>query len=317
MIEFLTPLGWLVAAAALIPAGAAVLRGRRDDRLRALLGLGAPRAGVKLGSAVAAALAIALLAAAAARPAVHTGSKALVRTDAQVFVVLDVSRSMLARRPGGATRFDRARTTAERFASALVDVPVGVVSLTDRPLPHLFPTMDRAVVFDVLDRSLGIQRPPPEAGTKLEGRATGFDSLGQLGQARYFAASANHRLAILFTDGESTLYPPEAVARQLRVAHVGLLVMRFWHRDERVFTHGRAERYRPDPTSIPPLERLTAGSVGLYGEDEVTQAERAARRWLGEGPTTTVGRPSRVELAPYAALTALLPVAFLIWRRNP
>jgi len=318
MIEFLTPLGWVVAVAALVPAGAVVLRARRDDRVRQLIGLGAPRFGVQLGSAVAAALAIALLAAAAARPAVRTGSEARVRTDAQVFLVLDISRSMLARQPaGGATRFERERTAADRFASALVDVPVGVASLTDRPLPHLFPTMDRSVVFDVIQRSIGIQRPPPEAGTKLQGRTTGFDSLGQLGQAGYFAPRVKHRLAILFTDGESTLYAARLVAKQLHVAHVGLLVVRFWRRDERVFTNGRAERYRPDPTSVVPLERLTAPSVGLFGESELARAEHAARRWLGQGPTATVDRPGRLELAPYAALTALLPVAFLIWRRNP
>jgi hypothetical protein len=75
--------------------------------------------------------------------------------------------------------------------------------------------------------------------------------------------------------------------------------------------------YRPDPRSVLPLEQLTGGTVGLYGEDELDRAEGAARGWLGEGPTRKVGRPARLELAPYAALAALLPVAFLIWRRNP
>jgi hypothetical protein len=37
---------------------------------------------------------------------------------------------------------------------------------------------------------------------------------------------------------------------------------------------------------------------------------------LGDGPSVTVGRPSRLELAPYAALAALLPLAFVLRRRD-
>jgi hypothetical protein len=317
MLEFLTPLGWLVACAALVPVGAAVLRARRDDRVRALLDLRPPGLGAVVATSLAAVLAIALLAAAAARPAVRTGSAERVRTDAQVYLVLDVSRSMQARRPRGATRFERERRAAERIAAALGDIRVGVVSLTDRPLPHVFPTADSAVVASVLERALGIQRPPPEAGTNLAGRATAFAPLVQLGLAGYFTARAKHRLAILLTDGESTLYSPEAVARQLAAAHVGLLVVRFWHPDERVYTNGRIERYRPDPGSLRPLEHLTATSAGLYDEGALPRAMKAAREWLGRGRTATIGRPGRLELAPYTALAALLPVAFLIWRRNP
>jgi hypothetical protein len=317
MVDFLTPLGWLVACAALIPVGAAVLRGGRDERVRRLLGLRPPRLGVRVGSSVAAALAIALLAAAAARPAVKTGSSERVRTDAHVFLVVDVSRSMLAQRPSGGTRFERARAAADRIASALRDVPIGVASLTDRPLPHVFPTTNRAVVSAVLHRSLGIQRPPPQAGAQLKGRATTFDPLVQLGRAGYFSGRAKHRLVILLTDGESTLYSPDAVARQLALDRVGLLVLRFWHPDERVFTGGRAESYRPDPQALRPLELLTARSAGLYEENELPSAIRAARRWLGDGQTVAVGQSSRLELTPYAALAAILPFAFVVWRRDP
>jgi VWA domain-containing protein len=317
MIEFLAPLGWLVACAALIPAGAAVVRGRRDERVRRLLGLDAPTLGVRVGTSVAAVLALALLAASAARPAVRTSATQRVRTDAQVFIVVDVSRSMLARRPGGATRFVRAKLAAERLASALRDVPVGIASLTDRPLPHVFPTTSHAVISAVLHRSLGIQRPPPEAGGELKGRATAFDPLIQLATAGYFSGRAKHRLVILLTDGESGLYTPDAIVRQLRAGHVGLLVLRFWRGDERIYTRGRVETYRPDPGSLRPLETMTAGSVGLYEEGEFRQAVRAARSWLGGGPARATERTSRLELSPYVALAAVFPLAFILWRRDP
>jgi hypothetical protein len=317
-VEFLTPLGWLVACAAAIPVAASLLRGRRDERVRSVLGLGGPGIGIRIGSALAATLAIALLAAAAARPAIRTSSTNRVRTDAQVFFVVDISRSMLAQqRPDGTTRFDRARAAAGKIASALADVPVGIASLTDRPLPHLFPTTDRSVLIAVLNRALGIQRPPPEAGAKLKGRATTFDPLIQLATAGYFAKHATHRLVILLTDGESTLYSPDGIARQLAKAHVGLLVLRFWHRDERVYTKGRAEGYRPDRGSLRALEKLTAQSVGLYEENELRRALRAARAWLGDGPTVAAGRPGQYELAPFAALAAIVPLAFVFWRRDP
>lgn len=207
-IEFLTPLGWLVAASIVLPAAAAVVRMRRERRVRRILGLLPPALPGRFLALVAAAVALALLAAAAARPAVRTGGTHLVRTDAQAFFVLDVSRSMLAaRRPTGATRFERALDTAELIRAKLADVPAGIASLTDRPLPHLFPTTDRAVFSAVLHRVLGIQQPPPEgiAGTTL---ATSLDPVFQLATAGFFAPWAKQRLVVLLSDGESAPYAP-------------------------------------------------------------------------------------------------------------
>src|SRR5262249_42633755 len=105
--------------------------------------------------------------------------------------------------------------------------------------------------------------------------------------------------------------------RQLAAQHVGLLVVRFWHPDERVYTKGKIESYRPDPGALAPLERLAAGGPGLYAESSLPAAERRARRWLGNGPSVTSGRPHRTELAPYAALAAAVPLALLLRRRDP
>lgn len=317
MIEFLTPYGWLVATAALLPVGAALVRGRRDRRARGILGLARPPLRSRAAGTAAAVAVTALLAAAAAQPAIATGSSDRIRTDAQIFFVVDISRSMLAQAPHGTTRLDRARAVVERMQAALPDVPAGVASLTDRPLPHVFPTVDRSVVSAVLHRALGIERPPPQVGAGLLGRATAFDSIAQLASAHYFGRRVRHRLVILLTDGESTTYSPGAVLTRLRAGHVGLLVVRFWHADERVFNRARAESYRPDASTLGALRSMANRSVGLYGERRVGAAVRAARAWLGSGPTVTSGRPGRLRLAPYAALAAIVPLAFVLRRRDP
>lgn len=318
-IEFLTPLGWLAAAAIVLPVAAAAVRMLRERRVRRVLGLLPPALPVRLLTLAAAALGLALLAAAAARPAVRTGGTHPVRTDAQAFFVVDVSRSMLAaRRPTTATRFERALDAAEAIRARLADVPAGIASLTDRPLPHLFPTDDREVFSAVLHRVLGIQRPPPEGigGTAL---ATSLDPIVQLATAGYFAPQARRRLVVLLSDGESAPYAPQAIATELHAEHIGLIVVRFWHPDERVFGKGGVpERYRPDPKSILPLRELAGGASGrIFGEDETGAIAKAARRSLGHGRTRLDGQPRRVELAPYAALAAVVPLAFLLRRRDP
>ncbi len=318
MVEFLSPLGWLVAIAALVPVGAAVLRARRDGAVRMLLGLAPPGRAAQAATLVAATLAVALVAAASARPAVRTTGTSGLRTDAQVFFVLDISRSMLARLPHGRTRYGRAVAATLRLRNALGDVPSGLASLTDRPLPHLFPTGDRHVFSEVLHRAIGIQRPPSEAGRNVYGIATNFDPLAQIATAHYFGASARRRLAIVLTDGESNLYSPETVARALHRAHIDLLVVRFWHLRERVYTaSGRLEPYRPEPTALRPLEHLAAGTGGrVFSENDLVDVVKAARDRLGSGPLRRVGTPRRVELAPYFALAAVLPVAFVLRRRD-
>ena len=316
MIEFLAPLGWLVCVAALLPVAAAVVHGRRERHVREVLGLPSPGLPTRAAAAAGGVAAVVLLAAAAARPAIATGSSHPVRTDAQIFFLVDVSRSMLAREPGGLSRLDRARRVVEQMQAQLADVPAGVASLTDRPLPHVFPTTSRAVVSDVLRRSLAIEQPPPEMGDTA-GRATSFDPIVQLATAGYFAARARHRLVVLLTDGESTGYSPASVVRKLRKGHVGLLVVRFWNAGERVITDGRAESYRPDAGTLPALRSMADRSVGLFGERDVPAAVHAARTWLGSGPAVSAGRRSRVQLAPYVAAAALVPLALVLWRRDP
>jgi hypothetical protein len=318
MLEFLTPLGWLVAAAALLPILAAVVRARRDGRIRSRIALDPPGRRAQAATAIAASLALALLAAATARPSVRSAGTRPVRTDAQVFFVIDISRSMLAQLKHGPTRYARAAAAALRLRAAVPDVPAGLASITDRPLPHLFPTANRSLFSSVLRRAIGIQRPPSESGRNIYGTVTNFDPLAQLGTAGYFDRTLKHKLAILLTDGESDLFAPAALARNLSANRVALLVVRFWNPAERVYTaRDRVEPYRPNRGALRPLQELASGTgMRIYAEDQLPDAVRAIRSRLGHGPTRAIGRPSRVELSPYVALAALLPIAFLLRRRD-
>jgi von Willebrand factor type A domain len=320
MVEFLTPLGWIVACAALLPVAAAVVRDRRERRVGHALGLLRPSRRTRFAGAIAAAIAVLLLAAATARPALRKSGVAQLRTDAQAYFLIDISRSMLARRgPHGETRFARALAAAETIRSGLGDIRAGVASLTDRPLPHLFPTGNPSVFSAVLHRALGIERPPPGGGPGLwRAVQTNLASIAEFSGAAYFDRQLRHRLVILFSDGESESYSPAGLATQLDAEHIHLLVVRFWNAAELVYSGGRPERYRPDPRALPLLRQVAARTSGkpVFGETDTRGVVRAARSLLGHGPTVSVGRPKRLELAPYAALAALLPIAFVLRRRD-
>ena len=73
--------------------------------------------------------------------------------------------------------------------SALTDTSfmgvVGITSLTDRVLPHLFPTLDPNVFESVLHDAIGIERPPPSGTGDL---ATDYNTLGDTGTNNYYDA---------------------------------------------------------------------------------------------------------------------------------
>ena len=75
---------------------------------------------------------------------------------------MDTSRSMLAADgPEGATRFDRSVEAASAIRDRIPQVRSGIVSMTDRLLPHVLPTTDRRVFETTLRRSIGVELPPP------------------------------------------------------------------------------------------------------------------------------------------------------------
>jgi len=324
-LEFLTPPGGLLALLVLLPVAAFLGISRRADRLRLSLGLPEPSRGRRLVPLVAVVVVAGLLGAAAAQPVLERTTTRQVRSDAEVLIVIDITRSMLAQRGlEDPTRLARAKIAAAELRASLPDVPVGLASVTNRVLPHLFPSADEVVFRATLDRVIDIERPPPGSSflTAIQRalrNATSLGSLVAVPTRHFYSPTARHRLLVVLTDGESARFSPASVARRLRVAKIDIIFVQFWAKNERVFTDGEPEeRYEPDPEARAILDGLAAASRGsVYGETRVGAAARRARDVLGTGPTVSEGdRPDRMALAPYLTVAAFLPLGFLLWRRD-
>jgi hypothetical protein len=314
-MTFLSPLGALVGVAVVLLLAAYALGARQSARGRRLLGLAPPPRGRDSVLPALAAVPL-LLALAATQPAIRTRRAQPVRTDAEAFFVFDVSRSMLASpRAHAPTRLDQARAAALRLRAAVPSVPVGVASLTDRVLPHLFPTVDRAAFATTIRDAIGIERPPPQ---ELEPNATSFAPLGALGTQGYFQGSAKTRIVVLFTDGESRPFDASAVARGL--GNSKLLIVRIWSAADRVRGPGGRieEAYRPDRRSAEVVAQLASAAGGrAFDSSRLGAADAALRADAGRGPTRARGVEVRtMTLAPYVAVLAFAPLAFVLWRRN-
>jgi hypothetical protein len=315
-VIFLTPLGGLAAFALLLPIGAVLRRERRDGRLRRAVRLSPPAR--RVVPALAGAAVVACFAAAAAQPAIRTSAGAHVRKDAQIYFVFDISGSMAASaRPGAPTRLVRAKTFALRLHRRLAEVPAGVATLTDRLLASLPPTADRPLFVRVIRRVIGVNRPPPAGVTYI---ATQFSALVDLALQRYFSSGTPHRLAVVLSDTETDYFDPGTLRNSLAALQVGLVVVRFWHPDEAIYgpKGKRDAKYQPDAMNLPRVQTLGAESVGgrLFGEGDLGAVARAARAYLGHGPTRAIAPERRtIHLGPYAVLASVLPLLFLLRRR--
>ena len=318
-LTLLTPLGALLGLGALLPLLALRLVARRAGDVRRAVGLPEPSRLSRQATVAALVTTGVLLALAATQPRLEWQTARPMRVDAEAFVVLDTSRSMLAREsPRADIRYHRARRLAIRFRDGLEAVPVGIASLTDRVLPHLFPSADDDVFVATLRRSIGVDRPPPQGNFVTT--ATRLDALEAVVTRRFFSPQAHNRLLLVLTDGESV---PVAGARLGNILRrppaVSSVFVHVWDSDERVYAGGQIEpQYSPDPRSRTILE-TTAAAVGgaVFDEGEIDDAIETARELLGEGAVEPVGeRRNRLALAPYLAGAVFLPLAFLLWRRD-
>ena len=316
-VKFLTPAAGLVALLVVVPLVVMVLTERRVGEVRRALRLPEPRASRPI-AAIALLVLAALLGLGAAQPAIDTTEDRLARTDAEILVVFDTSRSMLAAGSAdGDTRFERAQGAAVRLRNQLPEIPVGLVSLTDRVLPHLLPTVNRTAFATTVVRTMGVNRPPPLQRSNRV--ASTFDALRGLPTRNFFAPQANKRVVVLLTDGESRVFNPRRMQAAFRTrAH--LLAIRFWKPGERVFrADGAPEpQYRADPASAQNVQTLAQAAGGrAFEEDELDAVADEVRRFVGKGEATPVGEDSsRTSLAPYLFLGAFVPLGFLLWRRN-
>jgi von Willebrand factor type A domain len=317
-VTFLTPLAGLVALLVVVPLAAMLLTERRVTEVRRALRLPEPRASRPL-AAIALVVLAALLGLGAAQPTVDTTKDRMARTDTEVMLVFDTSRSMLAASSrSGETRFERAQKAALRLRRQLPEIPIGIVSLTDRALPHLLPTVNKTAFDTTIERTVGVDRPPPLQGSNRV--ASTFDALRALPTRNFFTPSASKRLVVLLTDGESRVFNPRRISAAFRTGSTGLLVVRFWGADERIFgVSGAPEaQYRPDPASVATARTLAAATAGrAFEEGEAGEVASEVLRFVGKGELRPMGEDtSRMSLAPVLFLGAFVPLGFLLWRRN-
>jgi hypothetical protein len=294
-----------------------------DQRLRrvcAVVGLRPPTFRTTVPLVVAVAALTVLLALAAAQPVLATQQKTKGRADAEVYFVFDISRSMGARSgPKAPTRLDRARTVAKEIRAGLPGIPAGVASLTDRLLPHLFPSASVNDFNAVVDRALGVDRPPARLawGDSLGTRLSAIGDLPNLG---YFSERARRRAIVILTDGETLQEGLPSLPAQLTQNQLHPFLIRIWGPNERVYdARGTVNpNYRPDPDSTALFDQLANSlQTPVFGVRDGARIAAAIRRDLGKGPTTTRGRELRATtLTPWFVGLAFLPLLYILYRRN-
>ncbi|MGH3085443.1 MAG: vWA domain-containing protein, partial [Gaiellaceae bacterium] len=303
---------------ALLPLGIYWFRERRAGRIRGALRLEAPSPRSRAPVLAAVAAVPVLLGIAAGQPVLGTERTVPEREDAEAYFVLDTSRSMLASDgPGGSTRFDRAVGAASAIRDRIPQVRAGIVSMTDRLLPHVLPTTDEQVFETTLRRSIGVELPPP--AFTYSTYATSYDVLAGIPQRRYFSPTAKKRVLVVLTDGESRPFGSALGSAFPGKPGMETVFIRFWNAGERIYATGESEgSYVPDKRSEATIERA-AGLVGgrAFFEDDVSAAADAVVDIVGEGETSDRTIPgARVALMPWVTLAAFLPLGFLLWRRN-
>jgi hypothetical protein len=319
-VDLLTPTAAGVAVAVLVPLLALAFGTRRGARARRAVGLAPLGYRGVVGPAVAVGLACGLLAVAAAQPVLRSRATVRARTDAAAWIVVDTSRSMLASSgPGGARRIARARRAALLVRTELPGIPVGIASVNDRVLPHLFPSPDRVAFASTIARTIRPGQPIPVGAGRT---GTNLTALAALPTLNFFAPEIRHRAVMVLTDAESDPVDVGAIARGYRAAPASeLVVLKVGGAGEQVYD----ERGRPEPaydavTTASATARSVAAAAGgrAFTEGEEREAAGAVLASLGRhGPTEPHGRGEhRTPLAPYAVAAAALPLAWLLRRRN-
>jgi hypothetical protein len=318
-LAFLTPFGGLLAATTTIVLAVYLLRRRRTRSIRLALGLDVPSVASGLPLVLALAAVPALLGLAAAQPVLESERIRPQRTDAEVIVVLDSSRSMLASaRAGSPTRFERARDLALRLSEELPTVPLGLASMTDRVLPHVFPTTDGRVISAALHEAMGVERPGPSVSFTSTPTTT-FESLAAVPTLNYFVPTTRKRLLLVLTDGETRPLEQDLSRPFRRRPEIETLFVRFWSGDERIYENGPAEdAYQPIQASGAALQQV-ASQVGgrIFSEHEPAAIVAAAREALGTGPSKDqIIEGERRALMPWVTLAAFLPLGLILLQRN-
>ena len=124
--------------------------------------------------------------------------------------------------PGAAQRIARARRAALLVRAQLPGVPVGIASVNDRVLPHLFPSPDRAAFSSTITRTIRPGQPIPVGAGRT---GTNLTALVAVPTLNFFAPESLHRAVVVITDAESDPVDINAIARGYRTAPAAELVV--------------------------------------------------------------------------------------------
>jgi len=160
---------------------------------------------------------------------------------------------------------------------------------------------------------------PPLSEFVVPELTTSLNALVAMPRANFFSPSAEKRLVVVLTDGETTEATADFARAFQRRPRIETIFVRFWDASERIYATGVAELgYAPNPALSARLVDASALVGGrVFAEDELGEVRGTAERFLGSGPTRPRKlRGERLALMPYVTLAAFLPLAFLLWRRN-
>jgi hypothetical protein len=315
-ITLLSPVAGLIALAAAVPI---VMLGQALQRARVVrerLQLPEPAHGRRQLVLAVVSLAV-LVGLAATQPVWAQSHTQRIRKDAEAYIVFDISRSMLASvGPSGETRLDRAKKEALGLRAQLPEIPVGIASMTDRTLPHLFPSPDQNAFRATVAQAINIEQPPPIAQFRTVG--TTLAALSTVPLRGFFSPSATKRVMIVYTDGESRKFDIGGLAVVLRRApSIRPVFVHTWDAHELVYSGAGAEPdYRPRAGSSEVLQRTAKAAGGTaFEEQDAGRAASVAREYLGSGPTIAE-RQSQDELSmgPFVLALAALPLLYLLLR---
>jgi hypothetical protein len=311
-IIFLSPQAAYVGLAFAAPLVALAIRERAGARVRSTLHLRRPAFIRQLVRPVGLVALAALVAATAAQPAIRDTDSTKVRSDAELYLTFDVSRSMSAAgAPGGVVRMERARVLGRDVHAALPDVPTGVATLTNRMMPLLFPTGDARGVTAVIDHTVRLLQPQPVRYTAA--RASSLSSLTLAADRSYFDPSARKRVLVVFTDLDSDFFSLDGTLRLLRQHRIEPFLVRVAAPGERIFdAAGRPNAYISESTVT--VAALRRAHWHAFEENETARLVSEIRSYLGKGPVGASGLvESQRNLAPLFALAALaLTVALML-----
>jgi hypothetical protein len=292
---------------------------RRERRAARAVGLEPQRVWRAAERAVCAGIVVALAVFAASEPSLRQATKVKLRVDAEAYLYVDSSGSMLAgASPSAPTRLQQARIAAARFAQELPpDLPLGAGALPESPLPLTMPIGDRQLFIAAIDR---MTTPGSLPELYYDGKtATDFANLSYLTSARFFRKQTVRKIVIILTDAEGPAFDSTAIAAALEKAHIKLLVVRFGSSRDRIWQRAQNgtpvanSKFVSDLSDLGELRLLASETGGaFYGQSQVGAAIGKVNRLAGHGPDRPAQRLSlyAYSLGPYAVLAAL---PFLAW----